>query len=226
MFYELLALLLIIILYLIIHYDIVIRIHDSRVFYDENGNYISHKNLERDEQITVLKHVNKNDKVLELGARYGTVTALLIDCTGSEMNVVSIEPDKSVFTCLQNNLKNNKFKSPQLFNGVVGSKKMKMSEHSGYGTQTVDCSGNTCDVENLTYDEIQERYNITFDTIVADCEGCLPDVINHIEDFSFIKKIIFEKDYDDENIYEPMINKLEKNNFRLVKDGFINIWKK
>ena len=30
------------------------------------------------------------------------------------------------------------------------------------------------------YDELQRKYNIEFNTIVADCEGCLPQVIDHI----------------------------------------------
>ena len=43
------------------------------IFYNENNNIIDNKNLEAEEQILVNKYIKSFYKVLELGARYGTV---------------------------------------------------------------------------------------------------------------------------------------------------------
>jgi hypothetical protein len=47
------------------------------IFYDENDNIIDNKNLEAEEQILVNKYIKPFYKVLELGARYGTVSHII-----------------------------------------------------------------------------------------------------------------------------------------------------
>jgi len=46
-------------------------------FYNENGVLIKHDNYETIEQTLVNEFIEPNDMVLELGARYGTVSCLV-----------------------------------------------------------------------------------------------------------------------------------------------------
>lgn len=208
----------------------VLRVHDRRVFKDEKEHIVPHLSVEREEQINIYEQVDKGDKVLELGARYGTVSAILMDMVYKENDVVIVEPDAAVINVLYKNLRDNGFKNPNIFHGTVGYSKKKMSDGDGYAIQTVDCEGGDCGIESLRYTDLQDRYNIVFDTIVADCEGCLPDTINHILDFypllKPIKKIIFETDYEDRVDYTTMYNTLTNLGFTNTKKGFIQVWRK
>ena len=47
------------------------------IFYNEENKLINHKNLETIEQFLVKKYIERNDSVLELGARYGTFSCTI-----------------------------------------------------------------------------------------------------------------------------------------------------
>ena len=47
------------------------------IFYDENNNIVNHYHMEAQEQELANKYVEENDVVLELGARYGTVSCVI-----------------------------------------------------------------------------------------------------------------------------------------------------
>lgn len=208
----------------------VLSIHDRRVFMDENEHVIPHTSVEREEQINIYEEIEKGDKVLELGARYGTVSAILLDMVYQESDVVIVEPDVSVINVLRKNLYTNGFTNPNIFHGTVGSSRKKMSDSDGYAIQTADCDGDDCGIESLHYRDLEKRYNIIFDTIVADCEGCLPDTIKHILEFypllEPIKKIMFETDYADRVDYESMYYTLTHLGFTNTKKGFIQVWRR
>ena len=208
----------------------VFRVHDTRVFMDEKGHVVPHTSVEREEQVNIYEQIEKGDKVLELGARYGTVSARLMDMVSQESDVVIVEPDVSVIDILNKNLKDNGFTKPNIFHGTVGFSKKKMSDSDGYAIQTVDCDGDDCGIESLHYRDLEKRYGIIFDTIVADCEGCLPDTIKHILEFypllEPIKKIMFETDYEDRVDYRSMYNTLTNLGFTNTKKGFIQVWRR
>ena len=77
----------------------------SRTFKDENGKVIPHLTTEKQEQDMVAKHIREGDKVLELGARYGTVSAVILDNVKDEHDCVIVEPDGKVTDALKSNLK-------------------------------------------------------------------------------------------------------------------------
>jgi len=47
------------------------------IFIDLHGNYIDTEHIEKPEQDLAKKYIKKNDIVLELGARYGTVSCII-----------------------------------------------------------------------------------------------------------------------------------------------------
>ncbi len=198
----------------------------DRVFIDENGNVVSHKELEVEEQEIASKYIKKDDKVLELGARYGTVSAIILDKISDTKNCVIVDPDTNITQALTNNLNKCGYEDARIFVGTIGSHKKKIHSNDSYATYTESCEGDECNIENMTYDNLQHKYDITFNTIVADCEGCLPELIDHIEDMDPIKKIIFETDRAGNVDYNKLYTKLNECGFKNVREGFVQIWVK
>lgn len=206
-----------------------VRVHDRRVFLDEKGDVVPHATVEREEQVCMFQNVQRGDRVLELGGRYGTVSAVLMDMTD---DVVVVEPDAKVLRTLEENLASNGFGNAKVFHGTVGASRTKMSDGGGdgYAVQTVPCEGAECPVDHLRYEDLQERYGVVFDTIVADCEGCLPGLIAHVLEtnprLEPIKKIIFETDYEDRVDYEGMYATLRRLGFERTEGGFVQVWRR
>jgi hypothetical protein len=199
--------------------------HAHRIFKDENGNVISHRNFEVEEQDIASQYINKDDKVLELGARYGTVSAIILDKISDTKNCVIVDPDTNITESLVNNLRRCGYDDARVFVGTVGASKQKIHSNDSYATYTESCEGDECKIENMTYDAIQAKYDIVFNTIVADCEGCLPGLIEHIDDnLGDINKIIFETDRSGNVDYEKVYSKLNNCGFKNVKEGFVQIW--
>lgn len=202
----------------------------NRIFKDENGQVIPHLTTEKQEQDMVTKYIREGDKVLELGARYGTVSAIILDNVKDEHDCVIVEPDAKVTDALKSNLKGCNYDDAHVFVGTIGSKKQKIKGNYNYGTYTVECDDDTCDIDNLTYDDLQKRYDIEFNTIVADCEGCLPDVIDHISTTSPslqpLQKIIVETDYPDRVDYKKLSDKLQTCGFNKTEGDFVQVWER
>ena len=92
-------------------------------------------------------------------------------------------------------------------------------------------------VNTITLDELKEKYNIEFDTLILDCEGAfyyilmdMPEILNNIN------LVIMENDYWDISKKQYIDNILFKNNFYIdyVESGgwgpcynnFYEVWKK
>ena len=202
--------------------------HNKRVFKDENGKIIPHATLETEEQHIASKYITKDDKVLELGARYGTVSAIILDKVSESKNCVIVDPDKNITQALVDNLNNCGYGDAQVFIGTIGANKKKIHSNDSYATYTETCEGDSCDIENLNYKDLQDKYSITFNTIVADCEGCLPEVIEHIITYygrlEPINKIIFETDRPSHSDYKKVYRILEECGFKNIRNKFVQIW--
>ena len=88
-------------------------------FIDRNGELVNVE-FEADEQFLVRKYIPKDATVLELGARYGTVSCVISQVLDDPSKHVAVEPDKSVIDALIKNRDSNGGKF-QVFEGVVSS---------------------------------------------------------------------------------------------------------
>lgn len=196
------------------------------LYYDEENNKINHMTTEDNEQKLAVKYINPDDVVLELGARYGTVTCIISKLLNDSNNLVTVEPDSKIWESLEKNLKNNNCNA-NIHKGFISNKKLSLSSN-GYGsTSEID---NNSTIPILSLDEIKKKYNIKdFNTLIVDCEGCLemfldenPTILNNIN------KIIYEKDYPDKCNYDKIESILKNNNFNYIEN--INnhqfVWKK
>jgi FkbM family methyltransferase len=184
-----------------------------------NGNQVD-VNFEKEEQQLVSKYLPKNGKVLELGARYGTVSCVISKVLDNPENHVAVEPDIRVIESLETNKKNNGGKF-HIYNGVVSNHGYEIKYvNDEYGTNTVKSDNPS--VPNISLVDLQIKYGgIEFDCLVADCEGFVCDFIN--ENMWFLDKlrvIIYEQDgtpwADMIPKYKKLDEILESHSFKLV----------
>lgn len=192
-------------------------------YIDENNNHINHIVSETDEQLIALKYIRPDDVVLELGARYGTVSCIVNKLLNNKNNQVSVEPDKNVWNALDINLTNNKCNA-NVVKGFISKQSLSLNENGYAGMQQIDY--NTT-VPNYTLDQVKEKYNISnFTVLIVDCEGCMESFLNeNPEILSTLRLVTFEEDQPQVCNYDNIKSILTQNNFYEAenKNTFDNI---
>ena len=147
------------------------------------------------ERFAVLKHLNPKSKVLEVGANKGGVSSLIALVLEDPSNLVSVEPIESTCEGLRN-LGTQLGKEFRVFCGVVRGNNSKYVQCTGSKDSYAVCRDSTeaSLTKNLTLDELEVRFNITFDTVVIDCEGCYVSFLQDILSRNTIKQIQIEWD--------------------------------
>jgi FkbM family methyltransferase len=202
-----------------------------------------HKNLKLDfgnfseefpEQMMVIRYLKGDEKVLEIGGNIGRNSLIIASILNNNNNFVSLECDYNIF----NQLKHNKEKNNLNFyieNSALSKRKLIQK-----GWDTIPSEEVLADykpVNIISWEELNNKYNINFDTLVLDCEGAfyyilmdMPEILNNI------KLIVMENDYWDITKYNYVNNKLKENNFILdyfekggwgpCENNFFEVWKK
>jgi FkbM family methyltransferase len=140
------------------------------MFKNEVGAEIDVTRIEHEEQRIAKMYVQQNDVVLELGARYGTVSAKIQAQLANKKMHVAVEPDSRVIETLRANLERHASEAV-VFHGIV-SKTPGVLEGDGYGT-IVRLNGNGTCCASTTVEELEKQLGANFTVLIADCEGCL-----------------------------------------------------
>lgn len=156
-----------------------------------------HGNLmeEYPEQLMTAMYLPRQAKVLELGGNVGRNSCVIASILKNSQNLVTVEP------CAEyaNLLKENRDVNGLQFHIEVSAVSKIPLVQSGWITipSEVDLPGFSR-VNTISFDELQKKYRIRFDTLVVDCEGALyymlkddPDMLRNI------KLIIIENDFTD-----------------------------
>jgi hypothetical protein len=202
--------------------------YNNLIIYNETNNIVPHNEYERDEQLLVARYIEPNDIVLELGARYGSVSCIINKIINIKTNQVSVEPDITVLDVLHKNKKLNNCNF-HIFNGIITSNsKYNKLVLNGYGS-TIDINNNmnkdiynnSININCISLDNLQQTYNLNFNVLVADCEGFLEIFLNENKClYNQLNKIIFECDRPDVCNYNNIKTELLNNNFKLIENGF------
>jgi len=198
------------------------------------------------EQLMTASYLTGNEKVLEIGSNIGR-NSLVINYILSQNNsnktnnnFVTLECDTGIADILKYNRDLNNFD----FHIETAALSKRRLIQRGWNTI---CSDVLLDgyknVNTITLEELNKKYNIDFDTLVLDCEGAfyyilmdMPEILNNI------KLIIMENDYHDINHKKYVDEVLVKNDFyveysengcALAKqifpqtfENFYEVWKK
>lgn len=180
------------------------------IFYDENNNIIDHHNVENIEQELCKKFIHSKDIILELGARYGTVSCVCNKIIEDKENHYVVEPDEKVWSALEDNMKLNECKF-NIIKGIIGDKKYKLLGNGYARTSIVDNNATGIDTFDIP--------DVPFNTLVADCEGFIEEFYNsHKEWFKTINKIILECDMPHKCDYKYVIDELKSIGFKIIHD--------
>lgn len=112
--------------------------------------------------------------------------------------LVCVEPDTRVIPCLTKNKLINKC-SFNIYHGTISKDELYVVYNNcGWETKTYKTPQKNLTsekIETITLNKIQELYGITFDCLIADCEGFLLEFLN--ENISFLEQlkcVIYEED--------------------------------
>ena len=125
---------------------------------NEKGEVINIEIVEAAEQSMVKEFLHEDDVVLELGARYGSVSCTINKILNNKKNQVSVEPDYRIWSSLENNRKFNGCEFG-IINGFVSRQKLNIIAKGYDTTFTPD---ETSNVECLTLEEIEDKFNLSF----------------------------------------------------------------
>lgn len=192
-------------------------------FVNEHGHYFNHENTEDNEQRQARMFIPPDGVVLELGARYGTVSCAINEKLIHKNHQLSVEPDRTVWEALTTNRDRNGCDFSILY-GAVSRKPIEL-ELNGYATTSVQTEkGN---IQTYTLEQIEANLGLQFDCLVADCEGFLGLFLEENPQlYPRLRWILFEKDYPDKCDYDRIENNLRYHGFECVESGFHSVWKR
>jgi len=209
----------------------IVREHNSparRPLYDirnEDGLPIDTEKVETNEQILAYQYIKSEDVVLELGARYGSVSCMINSALRCKTNHVVIEPDERVWASLERNKLANDCEF-HIVKGFLSAKKLaltKLTSYDGYGTTSIEDSDSK--IPSYTLQEIKERTKLNFNVLVADCEGFLETFLEENPGIlDPLRFILFEADCPEKCNYEHIRSMLREKGFTEKVSGHQNVW--
>jgi FkbM family methyltransferase len=198
------------------------------IILDQHGNKINTDIMEIHEQHLARQFIEETDVVLELGARYGSVSCIINSKLNVKTNQVVVEPDERVWNALETNRIANNCEF-HIVNGFVSGKKLDLTNldnyFGGYGATSVE--NNNTKIPSFTLENIKTKYNLNFNVLVADCEGFLEIFFDENPTFyDNLRLIIFEADYPEKCNYEKIRFNLNNRGFKNILSGHQNVWTK
>ena len=163
------------------------------------------------EQKMSLRQLKGHEKVLELGGNIGRNSLVISSILQNNHNLVTLECDPNIANALRENRDINNFDF-HIENSALSKKKLLQR-----GLETIQSDvlldGYTT-VNIISFDELQNKYNIVFDTLVLDCEGAFYYILMDMpEILENINMIIMENDYTDINHKKYVDQVLIENDF-------------
>lgn len=153
------------------------------------------------EQTMVVRFLDPNAKVLEIGSNIGRNTLMIASILSDSANLVTMECDPAAVEILRCNRAANDF----AFRIEPSALSCRPLIQRGWETMPANVPGNMPStdvrpgwkrVSTITFGELVAKYGIAFDTLVADCEGALFYILQ--DDPAMLKGIstvILEADY-------------------------------
>jgi FkbM family methyltransferase len=191
-------------------------------------------NDELPEQKMVVRYLSGNEKVLEIGANIGRNSLMIASILNNPQNLVSLESDINIARQLNENkvLNNLDF---YIENSALSNRKLIQKGWDTIPSDTLINGYNS--VNTITLDNLKNKYNIEFDTLVLDCEGAFYYILMDMpEILTNINLIIMENDYWDITHKIYIDNVLLQNNFYRdyvelggwgpCYNNFFEVWKK
>ena len=185
---------------------------------DNKGKILNYDKYESTEINQVKQYIKPNDRVLELGARWGGVAVTTNKILKDKDQHYVVECDSSVWDTLEFNRLNNNC-SFNIIQGVISKKPLSIKS-SGLSTYTVqDEQG---DIPNFPLPLVD------FNVLIADCEGFIETFYDENKEFfKGLRLILLEKDRPDLCDYDRVFKEFETLGFKQMKPKklkFHTVW--
>ena len=177
---------------------------------DNNGYYVPYEQIEVQEQHDANAYIKPDDRVLELGARWGGISITINKILKNKKDHVAVEPESIVWEALEKN-RDRHYCEFQICRGAISNKPLKMNDggYNGFGNYTSHTEEGDINLFKLS------DFNIDFNVLVVDCEGALENFYNENKDFfKQLRLILFERDRKDDCDYEYLENEFLKLGFK------------
>jgi len=196
------------------------------------------------EQIMEVRHLTPNDIVLELGGNIGRnsliISSILTNPSRQHLVVETIPKDANT---LREHAKLNNLNFQVLEGAISKNNLIQNSWKTEIAPEDGSVPSDYFKVKTFLWNDVVSKYNMKFNTIVADCEGCLVDMLREFpEILRNVKKIIIEHDFVSEEDYSQFKKILGQNNFKMIdsllktdpycpgqdwkNQYFISVWKR
>jgi FkbM family methyltransferase len=171
---------------------------------------------EYDEQLLSVKYIIPTDIVLEIGGNYGrnscTIASILND--SSNLLVIESDPDNSIK--LKENRNNNNLNF-LIEDSAISNINLYQKYRTTKPIDEINDIEKWKQINTKTWDEIKNKYNMNFNTLVVDCQGALYYIIKENPDFvESFDKIIIENDFNDIEHKKFVDNNFKKYNFKKI----------
>lgn len=160
---------------------------------DWQRSYASIGKYEKNERKLVKKHINENDRVLELGACLGVVSVTTNRILKDKTKHISVEPNVRMLKYLEKNKEINNAKFI-IENSIVSVEKEIdfFVDEVAFLSSSLKGNGEPIKVKGITIEELEKKY-FTFTALVMDIEGGELDLFRSFDlSKTNIKKIIWE----------------------------------
>lgn len=162
-------------------------------------NYISlsfgNMSEEFPEQLMAAMYIRETDTVLEIGANIGRNTCVIASLLNDDTRLVTLECCQEYVKQLQVNRDQNGFNFHIEASALSKVGLMQQGWNTFLSGEGVTPAGYT-KVNTITFSELETKYNMKYNVLVADCEGALyqilkdePDMLNSFE------TVIIENDF-------------------------------
>lgn len=152
------------------------------------------------EQLMTSMFLPSCSKVLELGSNIGRNTLLIASILDDDTNLVTLETVPSTVEILEKNKRDNGF-TFHIVNAALSARPLVQPQGEWDSRPLMDgedVSPTDIIPSIISFDELQEKFNIEFDTLILDCEGAFFYIL---QDFPTIldniRLVIMENDYKD-----------------------------
>lgn len=166
------------------------------------------------EQRMTVRYLSGNEKVLELGSNIGRNSMVIASILNDSSNLVTLESDPKSIYILQKNKQINNMNF-HIENAALSTRKLVQRGWDTFPSETVPPRHRAVNI--ISFSELRAKYNMNFDTLVADCEGALyyilldmPEILEHVN------LIIMENDYSNPLHKQYVDEVLHAHNFKVV----------
>jgi FkbM family methyltransferase len=188
------------------------------------------------EQLLSVKYIEPSDTVLEIGGNVGRNSCTIATILNDSRNMLVIESDADNSNLLRENRDHNNLKF-YIEDCAISKVDLYQKDWTTKCIEEINDIENWKQIKTRSWEEIKNKYNMEFNTLVADCEGALYNIMKENPDFlQTFKKIIIENDFYDIKHKEFVDNEFKKHNLERVhyeqggwgpcSDFFYEVWMK